>query len=148
MMCSEWSGVTGKLHCLMGRSPMLLALTLLACGAHGQGSDQAIVPPADIILKTGERVVVDGASIAFVKVAEDSRCPANVQCVWAGNAAVELSVARGTAAPVTRVLNSTTEPRVIDEAGLRISYKSLVPAPVHGEATPSVFTLTVHVEKP
>jgi hypothetical protein len=127
---------------------MLLALTLLSCGANGPGNDQAIVPPADITLKTGERVVVDGVSIAFVKVVEDSRCPGNVQCVWAGNAAVELTVAKGTTPPVTRVLNSTTEPRVIDEAGLRISYKSLAPAPVHGSATPSVFSLTVHVEKP
>ena len=132
----------------MARSPILFALALASCGTNGSGSDQAIVPPADLTLKTGERLVVDDVRIAFVKVVEDSRCPTNVQGVWAGNAAVELAVAKGSGPPVSRVLNSTTEPRVIDEAGLRITWKGLVPVPVQGAAAPSVFTLTVHVEKP
>jgi hypothetical protein len=127
---------------------MLLALTLLSCGGHGQGKDQAIVLPADITLKNGEPRIVDSVAITFVKVVEDSRCPANVQCVWAGNAMVELSIAKGPDPAALRFLNSTTEPRAIEEAGFRITWKSLLPAPVHGAAAPSEFTLTVHVEKP
>lgn len=43
-------------------------------------------------LSLGEKVTVgrDNASVEFIDVLEDSRCPSNVTCVWAGNGKVQL----------------------------------------------------------
>ena len=46
--------------------------------------------PAEIAL--GGSAVVDGVAVAFESVAEDSRCPTNAVCVWAGQAVVGLTL--------------------------------------------------------
>jgi hypothetical protein len=45
-------------------------------------------------LAPGQRVQVEGASfqLEFVAVRDDSRCPADVVCVWAGDAVVQVRV--------------------------------------------------------
>jgi len=44
-------------------------------------------------LKIGEKVLIKDAEITvtFVRVVEDTRCPVNVHCFWAGRVIVELS---------------------------------------------------------
>jgi hypothetical protein len=72
---------------------------------------RAIVPASDFLnqpqiaigrefdLRAGQLLAIDGEplSIQFERVVEDSRCPANVTCVWAGDAIVRvrLSIAAG-----------------------------------------------------
>ena len=48
-------------------------------------------------LKTGRQVTLQGGKlrIKFAAVEEDSRCPSDVTCVWAGNASVRLEVSAG-----------------------------------------------------
>ena len=41
-----------------------------------------------------EVTVAGGLKIAFVELVEDSRCPADVQCVWAGNAKIKVRVTK------------------------------------------------------
>jgi hypothetical protein len=41
----------------------------------------------------GQQIVVGGLAVTPLELLEDSRCPANVQCVWAGQ--VRLRVATG-----------------------------------------------------
>ncbi|HKR59856.1 MAG TPA: hypothetical protein VJS64_08965 [Pyrinomonadaceae bacterium] len=45
-------------------------------------------------IKVGEQVNLEGADLAlkFVGVPQDSRCPSNVNCVWAGNAEVAVEL--------------------------------------------------------
>lgn len=53
-----------------------------------------INPNEEFELGLGDTVVFDGSNfeITFSFVSTDSRCPADVQCVWAGNARIILSV--------------------------------------------------------
>lgn len=46
----------------------------------------------DFQVKIGEKVLIREieTSITFVRVVEDTRCPVNVYCVWAGRVTVEL----------------------------------------------------------
>ena len=46
--------------------------------------------------RLGESVELpgQGIGISFDQVLEDSRCPANVVCVWAGKAVIELTVTK------------------------------------------------------
>ena len=133
----------------MGIHKVGWVLAFLACSSNASGAkDQVIAPPADVTLQVGTTRSVGGVAIGFVKIQEDSRCPSDVQCVWAGNAAVELSLASGGAPPVTRVVNSTIDPKSVEEYGLRITFKTLSPAPrqtAPGTTTP---TVVLHVEKP
>ena len=70
--------------------------------------------------------------IKFAAVTEDSRCPADVQCVWAGNAAVRLDVSirgRGSKSPT---LNTNNRSSLVDEnqyPGYRVKLVELSPYP-------------------
>ncbi|MBI2577639.1 MAG: hypothetical protein HYV77_02235 [Candidatus Wildermuthbacteria bacterium] len=48
-------------------------------------------------IKIGETAVLgkDDFEIKFVSVAEDSRCPAKVQCIWAGQIKIKLHAKKG-----------------------------------------------------
>src|SRR5687768_17789148 len=58
--------------------------------ASGPAASDVIAVDRDFDLKPGRTARVDGTAItvSFVGVPEDSRCPTDVQCVWAGNGAV------------------------------------------------------------
>jgi len=60
---------------------IIAALSLTAC---------ATVRPANVGPTAGlnQVAIVDGLRIRPIAVIEDSRCPANVQCVWAGRLVV------------------------------------------------------------
>jgi hypothetical protein len=46
-------------------------------------------------LRTGATVVLEGGlTLLFDRVGSDSRCPADAQCVWAGDAVVQISTRR------------------------------------------------------
>ncbi len=46
---------------------------------------------------------VQGIGISFDEVVEDSRCPANVVCVWAGEAVIELTVTKADISAAVRL---------------------------------------------
>jgi len=50
------------------------------------GADVTLVPGATASLKTGQM------SVRFVAVTEDSRCPRDTTCVWAGEVKVQLEI--------------------------------------------------------
>jgi hypothetical protein len=94
---------------------LLAALALTACasntsGANGgtttpseESSMRTIAPGTSTSMKQGETVrLPDGASLRYVNVPQDSRCPPNARCIRAGDAdiAFEFATAGGTSAPV------------------------------------------------
>ncbi|MEK6287537.1 MAG: hypothetical protein AABO57_17475 [Acidobacteriota bacterium] len=81
-------------------------------------------------IKTGQQVVVRGEKlcILFKSVSDDSRCPTGVQCVWAGNAAIEIEVSKKNA-PTVATLNTFSEPKEIDYKGFKIRLVALNPYP-------------------
>lgn len=94
----------------------------------------AIVEPgASFTLAPGQTAAVKGTDtrITFKQVREDSRCPVDVTCVWAGDAKLEILISRTGAADDTRILSlSITPPGNEARAGnLRIRFVSLAPVP-------------------
>lgn len=63
--------------------------------------------------------------VKFIEVMDDSRCPPNVNCVWAGNARVKISVKRGKKAAKTLELNSNLQPNLITYEGYDIKFGDL-----------------------
>lgn len=70
----------------------LLPLLLTACASPAAGADALRRIDADGIfqLSVGERVALEGGTLRYLRVANDSRCPPGVQCIWAGDAEVVL----------------------------------------------------------
>jgi hypothetical protein len=64
----------------------VVALTLAACA----GANQSTPLPDGQDVALGQRAYVDGPIVQPVEVVEDSRCPANVRCVWAGRVRVKM----------------------------------------------------------
>lgn len=85
-----------------------------------------------LALKPGQSGRVRLLKVTFLRVLADSRCPADVVCVWQGNAAVQLSVVRlGQQRTARRiVLNTTLEPRAFVFREYRLVMGELQPYPV------------------
>ena len=69
----------------MKRLLPLLGLFLAACAT-------AAPPSASPTARLGQYAFIDGLRIRPIRVVEDSRCPSNVQCVWAGRLVVETEI--------------------------------------------------------
>jgi hypothetical protein len=75
-------------------------------------------------------------SIRFDAVAEDSRCPRDVMCPWAGNARVSLALREGPNADAADV-NSTLEPRAVTRWGYTVELVDVRPVPLAGQPIPA-----------
>jgi hypothetical protein len=105
-------------------------------------------------VRAGHVVTLAGENlrIRFASVAEDSRCPAGVNCVWAGNAEVLIEVgAKGVRGKkVLRLSTSAVGRGVVEGKYLRYTVKlvGLSPQPREGRKIPAgEYTATLLVVK-
>ena len=68
-------------------APLLVLLALASCASVPR-RDYANGPTAPL----NEVATLDGLTVRPVAVLEDSRCPASVQCVWAGRVRISAEV--------------------------------------------------------
>ncbi len=64
----------------------LIIATLLAA---------AVPQHTDHVARIGQTVIVDGPSVTPIAVLEDSRCPANARCIWAGQVRIRVRIGGG-----------------------------------------------------
>jgi len=69
----------------------LLLLLFIASFGYAQ-TEVAKTPQIVFKIGLGDTVTNDGIKIQFEEMLEDSRCPVNVQCVWAGQARVKVNI--------------------------------------------------------
>ncbi|MBL4662765.1 MAG: hypothetical protein JKY22_04230 [Flavobacteriaceae bacterium] len=69
----------------------LILLLLVSTFTFAQ-TEIAVTPQITFKIGLETTVTSDGVAIQFHEVLEDSRCPENVQCVWAGQARVKVTV--------------------------------------------------------
>jgi hypothetical protein len=101
-------------------------------------------------LKVGQTVSVQDTplKISFQSVAEDSRCPEDVTCVWAGNAKVVLKVGKGRRVSTTINLNSGLNPKHLIYQGYDIKLVGVAPARnTKTKIGPSDYVITLAVTK-
>jgi len=69
-------------------------LALAGCVTAPAAKSQVVELGAEVTLAAGATVSVKGAGLAvrFVSVTEDSRCPRDVTCIWAGEVKIQLEV--------------------------------------------------------
>lgn len=94
---------------------------------------------ADPTARLGEIATVDGLRIRPLRVVEDSRCPINARCIWAGRVVLQTEV-HGAGSPATYNL-VLGEP--VDHAGGRLALVSAEPGRMAGaETEPSAYQFT------
>jgi hypothetical protein len=70
-----------------------LLIFFLFVTAIGFSQDKPVeVPKILVKIALGETVTFKKASVKFLKVVEDSRCPSDVNCIWEGQAIVLVEV--------------------------------------------------------
>ncbi len=90
----------------------------------------------DVALGGDAKVQGTAITVAFRGVTNDSRCAVDVQCVWAGNAAVSVSIAEGSGPSRDATLNTGIDPRLIVVGGHTVRLVGLKPAPYSGKTIP------------
>lgn len=92
----------------------LAASSLLGCTTvpteSGDGSTQA---------RIGKQVIVGGPKVTVLKVLEDSRCPAEVDCFWAGRVRIEVRVETGQGNAVKEL--ATDQPAQVADGQLELA---------------------------
>lgn len=109
----------------------LLFIFTSALGQPANGVNKEAALDQEFEVGIGRQVSIrkEGLTISFASVAEDSRCPEGVQCVWAGNGKIVLRLSKaGRRASLIR-LNTTTDPRQANYRGYEIKLVNLSPYP-------------------
>ena len=125
---------------------LVFLLAVLACaspshpGDPGNVSQGVLVQPGrQFDIEVGQEVTVQGTGITvrFNGVSDDSRCAVDVQCVWAGNAVVRLTLAKAGTAGADASLNTTLDPKSMTFAGHSVILTGLKPQPRSGTSISS-----------
>lgn len=134
----------------MGLTPFVLSAALLFACAQKSGGARQVAAGREFQLRAGQSASLKGAGVKvrFASVAEDSRCPLNVQCVWAGNAKVAVVLQRGGGRPTTVELNTNLEPKAVSWMNYEISLTKLSPHPQSdAKINPKQYTATLVVRR-
>jgi len=132
---------------------LLLATLLAACGPQAEAPTDA--KPAPAVSMVGDTAFLElpvgrsanngDITVTFDGVSEDSRCPGDVQCVWAGNGAIRLTLEGGDEMEVV-IVNSTLQPREVSFFGYVIGFRDLTPYPTTTEpSNPDAYVATISV---
>jgi hypothetical protein len=119
-----------------------------AVGSNTPADTKVVAIDRDFDLSPGESAMIDGSAltVSFVKAAEDSRCPTGVQCIWAGNGAVALTVNTPSTGKYTVTLNTTLTPKTVKAGPYEITLVDLKPYPRQGsKIAPATYVATLHI---
>ena len=96
--------------------PILAALALAACGPK---TPPAPIPPGPTA-GLGQPAEVNGLRLRPLEVLEDSRCPARVQCVWAGQVRLLVAVGSPTGGEISRHELTQGKPVIVYDGALTL----------------------------
>ena len=131
---------------------LFLALLLFTGAAYGQAADGPKEPAMDeeFTLKVGQKVTLKDTNLTvrFLAVAEDSRCPVDVTCVWAGNARLEFELLVSDQNRALVSLNTGVEPKAAQLKKFKLKLVGLTPGKKEGRPlNPADYEATVIVGK-
>ena len=127
--------------------PLLLTVALAACRSAGDPAPRAAALNQAIQLAPGEQAEFGSPrlNVEFVRVVEDSRCPSDTTCVWAGEVKVQLSTRIDDAEAVRHEIVAGQHATVDD---LRVVVVQVQPERLSTrEIAPEEYRVTVRVER-
>ena len=123
-----------------------LVLVAAACSSSPARPTSSVDTRVTVPIGQTVTIAATSASVRFESVLEDSRCPADANCVWQGQAAVTLTVV-ASGRPVSIELRSDpAAARAASVNGLRFEWVQLDPYPFSSRPTqPGDYRLTIRV---
>jgi len=124
---------------------LALFLPAIACMTPSQPGTPGTLTPAiqaevgrEFDIAVGQEARLQGSNlvIRFRGVTNDSRCPSDVQCVWAGNAVAGFDLSG--AGQSDALLNTTLDPKSVNYSGYTIALVGLKPTPKSGSNIPAL----------
>ena len=106
----------------------LLLTSLFATFVFG-GLTAASAKQVEVQIGHEIRIQNAGIKLKFIDLIEDSRCPTDTQCIWAGNAKIKISLSNAGRLRKIFDLNTGVKPQTILFAGYEIKIVRLTPAP-------------------
>jgi hypothetical protein len=105
---------------------IIAALLTITSGSYFDATPQ----DKAVTVKVAEEKVVPGTQIKvkFIELLEDARCPADVNCVWAGNAKIKLHFSKGSDDEIAE-LNTGVKPQTFEFGGYSFKITRLIPHP-------------------
>lgn len=82
------------------------SLLLVSCATVPAGADENGV----IWARLGRTVSVDGPRVTPIRVLEDSRCPMEARCVWAGQVRLHVRIRTGSGSVLREIVSNTPLP--------------------------------------
>ena len=122
----------------MQRALSLIALALAAC---------ATVPPASArpTVRLGQSARISDVAVRPISLIEDSRCPAKVQCIWAGRVRILAQISAHGERGARREM-TLGEPVAIDQG--RLTLIAVEPAKIApGSTDPRAYRFTFRFER-
>jgi hypothetical protein len=100
-----------------------------------------------VTVKLGQREFTRDRTVelSYVRLVSESRCPANVVCVWQGDAAIQVKAATAAAA-VDTTIHTALDPRVLEIGRNKISLLEVQPYPGVGDTKKAPY-IVVHVRR-
>ena len=122
-----------NLGCLL----IIFLIGISACKNDPQTKPGDLVLGDTAVIKIHETLTntANGISILMDSVLNDSRCPVDVECVWAGNAKVRFFF-KSNIDEIKFSLNTTLMPRDTAINGYKISLLYLLPFPISTHSIP------------
>ena len=122
-----------------------LLLSATACMTPSQPGTPGTLTPTiqaevgrEFDIAVGQEAKLQGSNVVirFRGVTNDSRCPSDVQCVWAGNAVAGFDLSGAGQSDAS--LNTTLDPKSVSYAGYTIALVGLKPTPKSGSTIPAL----------
>jgi hypothetical protein len=117
--------------------------TIVSCQSLTQKEEK--VPNGVFKIPLGETIIRGGVSITFSEILEDSRCPSEVTCVWAGKAKVRvlLSMPGDETKEVVVVFEKGKQTNIASKKDCVFTAMELVPYPAKAGKNEFMYELLV-----
>ena len=109
----------------------------------------AVQPGETFSLPVGKTVTINGSGtrIRFRELREDSRCPTDVTCVWAGDAKIELIISRNGSPEDTKLISLNPPNNTVTSGDLQIRFVGLTPVPRQSDKSPREYVAQLVVNR-
>lgn len=131
----------------MKQVTFLLVLLISMVGFSQE--DPIQVPQIAVKIAMGETVAFKKASVTFIKVLEDSRCPENTTCIWAGQVKALVSVTEPGKEPkeVELLFGKEIHNTLLSSEGYTLKCLSVTPSPTSEDNGERDYAILVSEEK-